>query len=86
MRKQIFKTEQPERIVFHYNKKHNEDTNIPQWIIKVKGQTFYVNHLQSNVGFTTKETPDNSHTKGALQFKGLLNIIEENGIITAEIN
>lgn len=75
--KQIFKTNETERIVFHYNKKHNEDQTIPQWVIKVKGQTFYVNHLQSEVGFTTKETPDNPHTKGALQFKGKLEIIED---------
>lgn len=84
--KQIFKTENEERIVFHYNKKHNENTEIPQWIIKVKGQTFYVHHLDSKVGFSTKETPDNSHTKGSLQFKGILIITEENEIITATIN
>lgn len=82
---QIFKTESQERIVFHYNKKHNEDTNIPQWIIKVKGQTFYVHHLNSEVGFSTKETPGNPHTKGSLQFKGVLTITEENEIITATI-
>ncbi|VDM10415.1 unnamed protein product [Wuchereria bancrofti] len=40
------------------------DPTIPQWVIKTKGQTFYVNHLESNVGFSTKETPDNPHTKG----------------------
>lgn len=75
MKKQIFKADN-ERIVFHYNKKHNEDQNIPQWIIKTKGQTFYVNHLESTKGFSTKETPDNPHTKGALQFKGNLEIVE----------
>lgn len=81
--KQIFKTDSVERIVFHYNKKHNEDINIPQWIVKIKGQTFYVNHLQSKIGFNTKETPENPHTKGALQFKGKLEITEndENQII-----
>lgn len=84
--KQIFKTENVERIVFHYNKKHNEDQSIPQWIIKVKGQTFYVNHLQSSVGFSTKETPDNPHTKGALQFKGKLEIVEDENHIIANIN
>lgn len=72
--------------MFHYNKKHNEDSNIPQWVIKVKGQTFYVHHLDSTVGFNTKETPDNPHTKGSLQFKGILTITEENGTILATIN
>ncbi len=73
------------RIVFHYNKKHNEDQTIPCWIIKHKGLTYYVNHIDSEVGFTTKETPDNEATKAALQFKGKLQIIEENGLITAKI-
>lgn len=72
--------------MFHYNKKHNEDNKIPQWVVKVKGQTFYVHHMDSTVGFSTKETPDNPHTKGSLQFKGLLKITEENGIILATIN
>lgn len=71
--------------MFHYNKKHNEDSIIPQWVIKVKGQTFYINHLQSNVGFNTKETPDNPHTKGALQFKGKLEIIDEDEKVIAYI-
>lgn len=39
------------------------------WVIKCKGETFYVNHLESSVGFSTKETPDNPHTKGSLKFK-----------------
>lgn len=69
-------------IVFHYNKKHNEDPRIPTWILKVKGETFYVNHvtIQPHVGFSTKETPDNPHTKGALKMKGSLNIyVDANG-------
>ena len=65
-------------VVFHYNKKHNEDQSIPTWILKVKGQTFYVDHVTVNpgVGLSTKETPDNPHTKGALKFKGRLQIFE----------
>lgn len=82
---QIYENLQQERIVFHFNKKHNEDPKIPQWIIKTKGQTFYVNHLESKLGFTTKESPDNAHTKGALQFKGKLKIIEQDNTITAYI-
>jgi len=66
-----------ERIVFHYNKKHNEDQNIPTWIVKHKGNSYYVHHLTSSVGFSTKETPDNNHTKGSLMFRGKLKI-EEN--------
>jgi hypothetical protein len=71
--------------VFHFNKKHNEDSTIPQWIVKTKGQTFYVNHLDSEVGFSTKETPDSPHTKGALQFRGTLEIVEDESGIVAKI-
>ena len=49
------------------------------WVIKCKGETYYVNNveLKPNVGFTTKNTPNNIHTKGSLKFKGCL-IIDEN--------
>lgn len=81
----IISYETVNRVVFHYNKKHNEDQSIPVWVVKHKGQTYYVNHLDSEVGFTTKETPNSEHTKGALQFKGKLTILEDNGTTTAYI-
>lgn len=81
----MFNSEEIERIVFHYNKKHNEDQTIPQWVIKHKGQTYYVNHLVSQVGFQTKETPGSEHTKGSLQFKGKLAIVESEDGIEAQI-
>jgi hypothetical protein len=84
--KTIFQTEEAARVIFHYNRKHNEDSSIPTWVIKHKGQTYYVNHLESEVGFKTKETPDNEHTKGSLQFFGKLKIEEENGTVTAYIS
>lgn len=46
-----------ERIIFAYNKAHNQDQTIPPWIIKHKGETHYIHHLDSKVGFSTKETP-----------------------------
>lgn len=39
------------------------------WVLKSHGVTFYVNHVTANIPWTTKETPDNSHTKGSLKFK-----------------
>ncbi len=76
-----------EEIVMSFNKKHNEDRNIPQWLIKSKGETFYVNHvnIDKGVGFSTKETPENPHTKGSLKFKGQLKIEKENDLIVANI-
>lgn len=77
--KVIFKDETVQRVVFHYNKAHNQDQSIPPWVIKHKGQTYYVNHLDSKVGFSTKETPDNEHTKASLMFRGKLSIVEQDG-------
>lgn len=86
MNKVIFKSNEKDRIVFHYNKQHNIDTSIPPWVIKHKGQTYYVHHLDSKVGFSTKETPENEHTKASLMFRGILSIVEENGLIIAKID
>lgn len=80
-------TQKREEIVFHFNKKHIEDPTIPMWVVKCRGDTYYVNHVDVSpgVGFSTKETPDNPHTKGSIKFKANLGIEEENNIITAKI-
>ena len=65
--------------MFHFNKKHLEDPTVPMWVIKSHGVTFYVNHVSADIAWTTKETPDNTHTKGAIKFKKCkLSIDEEN--------
>ena len=66
---------------------HNIDTKIPPWIIKVKGETYYVNHIDVSpgIGFSTKETPDNPHTKASLKFKGRIKIENINDSIVATI-
>ena len=80
-------TEKPEEIVFHFNKKHLENPTIPMWVVKCRGDTYYVNHIDVSpgVGFSTKETPDNPHTKGSIKFKANLMIEEINNIINAKI-
>ena len=57
-------------IIFHFNKMHLQDPDIPMWVIKAKGQTYYVDHLDmdSGIGFSTKETPNNPSTKGCLLY------------------
>lgn len=69
-----------ERIVFHFNKAFLTDSTIPMWTIKHKGISYYVHHVESVVGFSTKETPDNEHTKGSIMFRGKLKITEEDGV------
>jgi hypothetical protein len=57
------------------------------WVLKHKGITYYINHLDvsPSIGFSTKETPENEHTKGSIKFKAQLSIIEENNFLTAKI-
>jgi hypothetical protein len=37
-----------------------------------KGKTYYVDHVEANIPWTTKETPNNIRTKGAIKFKNAL--------------
>lgn len=66
-------------VVFHFNKKHLEDATVPMWVLKTHGKTYYVNHVDCTVPWSTKETVDNPHTKGSIKVKEvLLQIDEEN--------
>jgi hypothetical protein len=68
--------------VFHFNKKHLEDETVPMWIIKSHGVTFYINHLSSDIAWSTKETPDNEHTKGSIKFKDCKLSIDDDNCAT----
>ena len=48
------------------------------WVIKAKGESYYVEHVTCEQPWTTKETPDNSHTKGSLKVKKCHLVIDEN--------
>lgn len=73
--------------MFHFNKKHIQDPTIPMWVVKCRGDTHYVDHVDVSpgIGFSTKETPDNPHTKGSIKFKGRLSISVEENKTTAKI-
>lgn len=59
-------------LIFHFNKGHLKNPSIPMWVVKTKGETYYVNHVEtSGVSWNTKETPDNPVTKGSLKFKNV---------------
>ena len=64
-------------VVFHFNKKHLEDDTIPMWCVKSKGETWYVEHVDCQKGWSTKETPDNNHTKGSIKIKDCLLLIDD---------
>ena len=73
-------------VVFHFNKKHLEDQNIPMWVLKFHGETLYVNHVDCTIPWSTKETPDNSHTKGSIKVKDcLLRVDDENCATISEL-
>ena len=63
-------------VVFHFNKAHLADQTIPMWVLKSHGETFYVNHVECNVPWSTKETPDNPSTKGSIKVKDVLLTID----------
>ena len=64
--------------MFHFNKGHLTDPTIPPWVLKCKGESWYLNHVECNVPWSTKETPDNPHTKGSIKVKDCLLQIDEN--------
>ncbi len=73
------KSEFCKEIIFHFNKGHLQDSSIPMWVLKTKGHTFYIDHLDSNgVKWSTKETPDNASTKGSIKFKKVFLTINNN--------
>lgn len=71
--------ENAKNIDFHFNKKHLEFSQIPMWILKVKGQTYYVNHVTSKIGFSTKERPDHPSTNGMIRFNRATVYITQDG-------
>lgn len=52
------------------------------WVIKFRGETYYVNHVDCSVPWSTKETPDNSHTKGSIKVKHCLVVIDDSNTAT----
>ena len=56
------------------------------WVLKTRGETYYIHHLDSDIPFSTKETPDNPHTKGSIKFKNCFLTIDDdlNAKITKE--
>jgi hypothetical protein len=47
------------------------------WVVKAKGETYYVEHVECSVPWNTKETPDNTHTKGSIKVLNCLVTIDD---------
>lgn len=52
------------------------------WVLKTAGKTYYVNHVDCQLPWSTKETPDNSHTKGSIKVKECVLTIDDNDLAT----
>jgi len=53
---------------FHYNKGSTQNPDLPMWVIRVRGKTFYVYHITADCPWSTRETPEGS-TRGMLRFR-----------------
>jgi hypothetical protein len=42
------------------------------WVLKTHGESFYVNHVDCEIPWSTKETPNNPSTKGSIKVKNCL--------------
>jgi hypothetical protein len=66
-----------DRVDFHYNKGSNEFPFLPRWVLKTKGKSFYVDHIDAEIGWTTREL-DTGNTPGMIRFrKCVLSINDE---------
>lgn len=74
--------EECNRVDFHFNKKHLEYPWIPMWVLKTKGQTFYVHHVNALCPWTTRETPSNESTKGSIRLRNCSLEIDADGVAT----
>jgi hypothetical protein len=74
--------EECDRVDFHFNKKHLEYSWIPMWVLKTKGKTFYVHHVNALCPWTTRETPENDATKGSIRLRNCSLEIDAEGVAT----
>lgn len=52
------------------------------WVLKARGESYYVDHVDCNVPWSTKETPDNPSTKGSIKVKNCLLTIDDDNHAT----
>lgn len=69
-------------IDFHFNKKHLEIPSIPMWVAKTRGKTFYVNHIECAMPWSTMEKEEGA-TRGMIRVRQATLSIDSNGIARA---
>lgn len=68
-------------IDFSFNRVHNEFEFMPRWLVKANGKTYYVEHFDSQIGFSTREMTD-PKTKGMLRFRNASMTIDQSNTAT----
>ena len=68
-------------IDFHFNKGSLEFDFLPMWVLKTKGKSYYVNHIDAQVPWSTRELPEGS-TRGMIRLRNSDITISEDGTAT----
>lgn len=70
----------------HFNKGSIEFAFLPKWTVKAQGKSYYVEHIDARMGFSTRELEEGS-TRGMLRFRNVTMTIDETGtaILTNKI-
>ena len=55
-------------IDFYYNRASNEFAELPMWVLKCRGKTYYLHHVSAECAWSTHERPDSS-TRGMMRFR-----------------
>lgn len=64
---------------FHFNKGSIEFPALPMWVVKAKGKSFYVHHVDAQVPWSTRELPEGS-TRGMIRLRNCRMEITADGI------
>ena len=68
-------------IDFHFNKISLEFDFMPMWALKTKGMTFYINHIEANIPWSTRELPEGA-TRGMIRLRNADISIDASGVAT----
>lgn len=63
----------------HFNKKSLEIPSIPMWVVKTRGKTYYVNHINCQLPWNTMEKAEGA-TRGLIRVSGCSLLIDKEGI------
>lgn len=66
---------------FHFNKISVEMSFMPKWVLRANGKTYYIEHLDAQMGFSTRELESGS-TLGMLRFRNCSITIDETNTAT----